>query len=156
MNDKLVYIIISVAAFINFLILLSGKEYTKCFCNQKKTPVILTVTLFLFYLHYFIHCFGLYGFLFDNKWILGVYLLIPPIIVFGWSYCKSEHFKSGCTLTNVTVKLCKLPKGEDIHFDEIYRKLHVPDITVMGHTSNAAYFFLTVFGYMFALYKIIQ
>jgi hypothetical protein len=156
MNDKLVYLFISFAAFLNLLILIHGKEYTKCYCNQKKTPIILITTLFLFYLHYFIHCFGLYGFLFSNKWILSVYLIIPPIIVLGWTYNKSEHFKSACVLTNVTDSLCQLPKEETIHFDEIYRTLCVPDITIKGYTSNSAYFVLTIIGYIIAIYKLFK
>lgn len=154
MNDRLAYIFISLAALLNLFVLLRGTEYTKCYCNQKKKPIILIITLFIFYLHYFIHCFGLYGFLFSNKWILCLYLFIPPIIVLGWKYCKTEHFKSACILTNVTDSLCQLPKGDTINFDEIFRTLCVPDITICGYTSNLAYFLLTVFGYGIALYKL--
>ena len=146
MSDKLVYILISIFALINLFILLRGKEYTKCYCNQKKKPIVLVITIFIFYLHYFIHCFGLYGFLFSNKWLLSLYLIIPPIIVLGWTYCKTEQFKSACVLSNVTDSLCELLKGEAIRFDEMYRAMNVPDVQIMKYNSNLAYFILTIGG----------
>lgn len=156
MNDKLAYLFITVAAFINLMILLRGKEYSKCNYNQKKNVKLIMVTIFLFYLHYFIHSFSLYGFLFDNKWILGLYLIFPPIIIMGWSIGKSEFFKSACGLTNVTDKLCKMTKNETVHFVEIYRTMCVPEIHVKGYDSNSAFFFLTIFGYIIALYKLFK
>jgi len=156
MNDKLAYLFITVAAFINLIILLNSDDYKRCNCNQKGDTKLILVTLFLFYLHYFIHCFGLYGFLFDNKWILGLYLIVPIIIVSGWSIGKSSFFKSACGLTNVTDRLCKMGIHDTMHFDEIYRIMCIPDISIKGYKSNLAYFLLTIFGYAFAIYKLIK
>ena len=156
MNDKLAYLFITIAAFINLAILLNSDEYKRCNCNQNGDTKLIIVTLFLFYLHYFIHCFGLYGFLFDNKWILGLYLIVPIIIVTGWSIGKSSFFKSACGLTNVTDRLCKMGTHDTMNFDEIYRQMCIPDISIKGYKSNLAYFLLTIFGYAFAIYKLFK
>lgn len=156
MNDRSAYLFISIAALINLMILINSKEYKNCYCNQKKEPILIGITLALFYLHYFIHCFGLYGFLFNNKWILGLYLLVPLFIVLSWKYFKSIFFKNACSLTNVTDRLCKFPSNKSMNFEEIYRTIGVPDIKIKGHTSNLAYFVLTIFGYSFAIYKLFR
>lgn len=156
MNDKLAYLFITIAAFINLSILLSSDKYKQCNCNQKGDTTLILVTIFLFYLHYFIHCFGLYGFLFNNKWILGLYLIVPIIIMAGWSLGKSSFFKSACGLTNVTDRLCKMGVHDTMHFDEIYRTLCIPDISIKGYKSNLAYFVITIIGYSIAIYKLFK
>jgi len=156
MDDKLVYMFISFMAFINFIILIKSSHYNQCYCNQKKTPILLTITMFIFYMHYFIHCFGLYGFLFNNKGILLIYLAVPITVCICWKLFTNKYFKSACVLTNYTDILCNLPEKESIYFDEIYRTLGVPDINVFESKTNIAFICITIIGYCIALYKLFK
>jgi hypothetical protein len=152
MNDKFAYLFISGMALVNLILLLTSDEYKRCKPCSKKTSAI---TIFAFYLHYFIHCFNLYGFLFNNKVILLIYLLTPPIVGIGWSLFSTKHFTSSCLLTNYTDIMCNVSDGKSIKFIEIFRKMGVPDINVMNSKTNAGYMVITTVGYFIGLVKLV-
>lgn len=156
MNDRLIYYFISCAALLNIFVLILSGEYNKCYNNQFPNYLLIVFTLFCLFLHYFLHCFSLYGFLFDDKILLWLYLIIPPIIWLGWLINKTEYFKSACLLTNATDLLCKLSRQNGVRFIEIYRYLGVPDISI-GYTCTClAFVILTIVGYPIAIYKLLK
>lgn len=152
MDDKFAYLFISGMALVNLMLLLTSEEYKRCKPCSKKMSAI---TIFAFYLHYFIHCFNLYGFLFNSKVILLIYLLTPPIVGIGWSFFSTKHFTSSCLLTNYTDIMCNVSDGHSIKFVEIFRKMGVPDINVMDSKTNAAYMVITTVGYFIGLVKLV-
>jgi hypothetical protein len=152
MGDLGAYTFIALAALINFILLLKSKEYNKCDKNQGFG--IYLVILFSLYLHYFINAFGLYGFLFDNKYILLIYLCVPVIIGLGWRLNKTDYFKSACTLTNATDLMCNVDKGDTIYFVELFRCLGVQDVDI-GYTKTSPVFLaITAVGYIIAGWKL--
>lgn len=156
MDDRLVYWFIFFAGLINVFILILSGEYNKCYCNQNTNYILIVFTLFCFFLHYFLHCFSLYGFLFNNKKLILLYLIIPPVIWLGWLINKTPYFKSACLLTNFTDLLCNLPFKESVRFVEVYRYIGVPDISVGYTCTSLAYVLLTVIGYPIGLYKLFK
>lgn len=151
MKDKIAYYIILFAAILNWLLLLNSKEYKKC---NKQNYTIQIIILFSLFLHYFINAFGLYGFLFDNKYILLIYLVVPVAIGIGWKLNKTDYFKSACTLTNATDLMCDIKKQDTIYFVEIFRTLNVKDVNI-GYTKTSPIFLaITAIGYPIALYKL--
>ncbi len=153
MDDKFVYLFISIMAFINLFLLLSSDEYKRCFLRQE-CPKITIITIFAFYLHYFIHCFSLYGFLFNNKILLLIYLLTPPIIGTSWMFFTTKHFSSSCVLTNFTDTLCDIENGNSIKFIDIYRSMGIPDVKVINSSTNTAYMVIMIVGYFIGLVKL--
>lgn len=152
MGDLGAYTFIALAALLNFILLLNSNEYKKC--NKNQGVVIHLVILFSLYLHYFINAFGLYGFLFDNKYILLIYLCVPVIIGLGWRLNKTNYFKSACTLTNATDLMCDVNKDDTIYFVEIFRCLGVKDVDI-GYTKTSPVFLaITAIGYIVAIYKL--
>lgn len=153
MGDKFAYSFIIFASLLNLLLLLSSREYNKC--KKPRTVYKTLVIWFSFFIHYFIHTFGLYGFLFNNKVILSIYLCIPVVIGAGWKLNKTNLFKSGCTLTNLTDMLCDIDKNMDtMNFIEIYRTMGVPDINIGFTKTSPAFLFITLVGYGIAIYKL--
>lgn len=152
MDDKFVYIFISIVAFVNLFLLLSSNEYKRCVSRQN-CPKITIITIFAFYLHYFIHCFSLYGFLFNNKILLLIYLLTPPIIGTSWTFFTTQHFSSSCVLNTFTDTLCNVEDGKSIEFVDIYRCMKIPEIKIMNSQTNTAYMFIMIVGYFIGLVK---
>lgn len=152
MKDKIAYGIILFAAILNWLLLLFSTEYNKC--NQKQNYAVQIIILFSLFLHYFINAFGLYGFLFNNKYILILYLFTPIIIGLGWSLNKTKYFKSACTLTHATDLMCDIKKGDTLYFVDIFRVFGVNDVNI-GYTKTSPIFItITTIGYTIALYKL--
>lgn len=153
MDDRFVYLFISTMALINLVLLLRSKDYTtRCKpCSKKMTAI----TIFAHYIHYFLHCFNLYGFLFTNKVILLLYLVTPIIVGTGWLFFSTQHFTSACVLTNYTDMLCNIRDGNSVKFIDMYRNMGVPDIMIMGSKTNASYMIITTIGFFIALIKLV-
>lgn len=154
MGDTLAYFFIFSAAFLNWILLLKSCEFKKCNTNQ--SPCVRLVILFSLFLHYFINAFGLYGFLFDNKVILSIYMCIPFIIGAGWKLNKNDHFKSACTLTNATDLMCDVKKGDTIYFVEVFRELGVKDVDIGYAKTSPVFIAITIIGYIVAMYKLLK
>lgn len=155
MEDKNVYLFISFMAFINLLIILSTKDYKQCFVQQKCTK-LSTATVFACYIHCFIQCFSLYGFLFDNKIILLIYLLTPLTIRLTWLFLKNKYFTSPCVLTNFTDTICYFNNGDSMNFPDIYDySRNCPTVNVMGYDTNIAHVVIGSIGYTVGILKLL-
>lgn len=155
MEDKFVYLFISFMAFINLLLLLTSKDYKQCFLKQK-CPKLSTATVFACYIHCFIQCFSLYGFLFDNKTILLIYLLTPLTIRITWLFFKSKHFTSPCVLTNFTDTICYFKDGDSMGFPDIYDYSDkCPTVNIMGYHTNVAHVVIGAIGYVVGITKLL-
>lgn len=155
MGDKLAYYVIISVALINLMLLINSNEYTKC--NRNQPTGIRATILFSLFLHYFINAFGLFGFLFDNTFILSIYLCAPIIIGVGWKVNKNDYFKSACTLTNATDLMCDVNHRHDtIKFVDFPRVLGVPDVSVGYTKTSPVYIIITVIGYITAIRKLLK
>ena len=152
MSDLIAYYVIVFTAILNWLLLLNSKEYNKC--NKCQPLNIKIVILLSFLLHYFIHAFGLYGFLFNNKLLLCIYLCIPLVIGIGWKVNKTDYFKSGCTLTNATDIMCDLQDQDTIYFIEIFRTCGIKDVDIIYTKTSPVFILIAIIGYTIAIYKL--
>lgn len=152
MGDLEAYTVIILAALVNLILLLNSKEYDKC--DKCQGFVMKIIILFSLFLHYFINAFGLYGFLFDNRYILIIYLCAPLIIGIGWIVNKTPYFKSACTLTNATDLMCNVNKDDTIYFVEIFRCLNIPDVDIGFTKTSPIFLIITAIGFSVAIYKI--
>lgn len=153
MYDVYIYIFILLMSIINLCLYCYYKDYCK-YNSDVVNSSIFGIVLFITFIHYFINCFSLYGFSFNDKKILLVYITISIIICSLWLF-STTRFKSNCLLSNVTDILCDFPCDDTVHFIEFYRFLGVPDITLFNIESNIAFFAINVFGMTFAILKLI-
>lgn len=153
MNEKLIYFLISFFAFVNLLVFLYSENYNKCFKAQK-CLIVRIITIFAFYIHYFLIFFCLYGFLFDNKIILIIYLISLPTICLCWYIFNNHHFSSACPLTHYTDTLCNVDDNNSLCIIDIHQILGIPSVQIFTTRVNSLCITITTLGYLIAIYKL--
>lgn len=157
MDDKIVYLFISFMAFIKVCILLTNVNYKKCLAKQKSLSTIFTLIL-TNYIHSFINCFCLYGFLFNNKILLILYVIILPITFITWLIFKNDIFQTPCVLNHFTDILCEVDhknSAENIPFYDIYDYINIKPLNIMSIIKvNIIQSTIAFIGYIIACYKL--
>lgn len=149
MNSKHVFALLVIASFIDTAAVINSPGFGTC--------QIMPSVLIVVFMHCFLHCFSLYGFLFDDLRLLELYLALPCIIGVLWLIQAKESsttgFKNACLVINETDLLCGIAKeGATTGFTDIYRTLGIPDIPRLG--TNWAFAVITASGFAIAIYKI--
>ena len=92
-------------------------KYNKCIEN--KPTIILPIII----LHRFIWVIGYFGWIFNNKTILKIYLVFTVIILFHWF---TNDWK--CMLTQIENKTCDFP----INTEYDYFFMFFPDLYIVS------------------------
>ncbi len=153
-TDKIALTFILCMSLIVFLLQRQEDSYHKCIerlsCSRQ---FIFNLNL---YLHMFCHAYSLYGFLFDNVYLLLIYLVSMPLIIYGWyMYNKNPYFQPACTLNMLSDYICDVQPHQTIKFMEVFRYLGVPTVKFTGTGRiSVAYIVLGLIGWSIALCKL--
>ena len=136
MDDKQLFIIFSIIVIVSLVIDFRGK-YKKCISDNPKESIPIII------FHRIIHNFVYFGWLFNNKIILYIYLLLILILLIHWA---TNEWK--CCLTQYENEICDFPentqydvllqhlRGNTKKFAAIATKLIMLSITIIKSRRN--------------------
>lgn len=155
-RDKKAYLFVIVFALLNLTILLTSSEFSKC--NMEQTMLTCISIVFSFFLHYIVIAFALFGFLFNDPYILALYLILPVVIWSQWKLRDKNGFSSSCALTNFTDLSCNVDIHSDsVRFIDIFERVGVQYVHIGGlRNVPLAYLIIVPLGYYIAIRKLMR
>ena len=114
--DKKIFIILSIIAISTFFYDTLYSDVAVCLKNTEdhlKYPVIIIT-----FIHHFISVFGLFGWLFNNKILLFLYISFVIITVVQWKLTGGE-----CLVTKSIAILSDTPEYK--RFNDVYKILNI-------------------------------
>ena len=128
-NIAIILTLVSLATFFYDVILSDVRDCLEMVDDRKRQIVIILITLF----HHFLAVFGLFGWLFNNKILLFIYISLVIITIFQWKITGGE-----CIVTKCIAILSDTPKYK--RFNDIYKILNIkkfipPKILYYGSLS---------------------
>lgn len=139
-NYKILYILITLWLTVFFLDIHTKHTY-ECIKKSSQKNTIIIVLL----IHHFAHLFVNFGWLFNNKFILIIYLLAPLIALTHWF--TNDH---KCYLTQIINKICKF--NDYIIFNDIFLIIGIKKYSIW---DNFLHYIYLVFIFCFAIYKLL-
>jgi hypothetical protein len=106
---------------------------TFSYCNKKAYPILL--------IHHIINIFAQFGFLFNDKTLLTIYVFAPILTMIHW---KTNNNK--CVLTQIVNEMC----GYDMYFRDIWFLMGLKNAK---YYSEIHYSYLIV-GWIIAIVKL--
>ena len=130
--DKQVFISLSIISIITFTYDTFYSDVSECLKNTKTNNCKVAVVIINF-IHHFMSVFGLFGWLFNNKILLFIYISLVIITIFQWKITGGE-----CIVTKCIAILSDTPKYK--RFNDIYKILNIkkfipPKILYYGSLS---------------------
>ena len=130
--DKQVFISLSIISIITFTYDTFYSDVRECLNNTKTNNCKLAIVIINF-IHHFMSVFGLFGWLFNNKILLFIYISLVIITIFQWKITGGE-----CIVTKCIAILSDTPKYK--RFNDIYKILNIkkfipPKILYYGSLS---------------------
>ena len=113
-------------------------------CLNKKTTYssIIIITL----LHHILQIFANFGWLFNNKIILTIYVLAPFIVIIHWLTNDGK-----CVLTQLYNKQCSLP--DERKFNDIYNIVGFKKYDIWEDYLHYIYLSMAIIITIYKLYK---
>jgi len=135
MNQVIIFILLGILSYLIDIYSSPLAYYSKCINNLQFRLKLL--------LHHIIVMFIFFGWLSNNKYILILYSLIPPILLIHWKLNNNR-----CIMTQTVNNMCNLDKDEYIR-DFLY-------LIGLKKTSyyDPLYKGFLVFSFFFVLYKL--
>ncbi len=131
-HDKQVFIVLNILAILTFVYDTFFSDVRDCLQNTKTNSCKLAIIIINF-VHHYMSIFGLFGWLFDNKILLFIYISLVIITVLQWKLTGGV-----CIVTKCISILSDTPEYR--RFNDLYRimnlrKLIKPKILYYGSLS---------------------
>jgi len=118
--DKQVFISLSIISIITFTYDTFYSDVRECLNNTKTNNCKLAIVIINF-IHHFMSVFGLFGWLFNNKILLFLYISLVIITVLQWKVTGGD-----CIVTKCIAILSDTPNYK--RFNDIYKILKLKKI----------------------------
>lgn len=138
--DYKIFVVLIILSFIFFIIHTHTKKISECIKKQNdKKKIIVTLLI-----HQMLEIFYSFGWLFNDKIILILYVIYPFIIFFHWytNDCK-------CILTQIESRICD---SDDTRFVGLYEMIGLTKFSIW---NNYLYYFFLFICYFIAFYKLL-
>lgn len=145
-NYKILYILITLSLTVFFIDIYTKHTY-ECIKKSSQKNTIIIVLL----IHQFLHIFANFGWLFNNKFILFIYLLTPSIVLIHWFTNDNK-----CYLTQKVNKICNF--NENVPFNDIFLIIGLKKYSIWQNFLHYVYLGITlciVFYKLLIIYNVI-
>ena len=137
----LILIILIIISLCIFFVDINSQITKKCLRKNKDIKFkILVLTI----LHHFLQIFANFGWLFNNKIILIIYVTLPIILLIHW-----ENNKQKCKLTQIFNEICNLKDNRK--FNDIYYYLGFKKYDIFNNYLHHIYLLIVI---LIAFYKL--
>ena len=138
-NHKLFCILI-IISFIIFLTDINKESTSECIKKTSKKKKLII----LLFLHQILVIFGNFGWLFNNKIMLILYLIIPLVVTLHWATNNNR-----CYLTLLENKICGY---NQYYFDDVFQIIGLKKFSVW---NNYLHYIYLAISFSIAFYKLI-